>query len=87
MVKGHSSPTTLVRVSNVLASGTLLLFSGCSSLSRGFLLAPAGPIAQAEHHEFMIVGIVLLFVLAPVLLLVPLIAWHYRIAMGFFLDP
>lgn len=33
-----------------------------------------------EHHEFMIVGIVLLFVLAPVLLLVPLIAWHYRIS-------
>ena len=28
----------------------------------------------------MVVGIVLLFVLAPLLLLVPLIAWHYRIS-------
>ena len=44
------------------------------------MLSPAGPIAQAERHEFMIVGIILLFVLAPVALLVPLIAWHYRIA-------
>jgi cytochrome o ubiquinol oxidase subunit 2 len=58
----------------------ILACSGCASLSRGFLLSPAGPIAQAEHHEFIIVGIVLLFVLAPVLLLVPLVAWHYRIS-------
>ncbi len=64
----------LVRASPILPC------SGCASLSRGFLLSPAGPIAQAEHHEFIVVGIVLLFVLAPVLLLVPLIAWHYRIS-------
>ena len=64
-----------------LTQGTIfLLCSGCASLSNGFLLSPAGPIAQAEHHEFMVVGIILLFVLAPVLLLVPLIAWHYRIS-------
>ncbi len=53
---------------------------GCASLSNGFLLSPAGPIAQAERHEFMVVGIILLFVLAPVALLLPIIAWHYRIA-------
>jgi cytochrome o ubiquinol oxidase subunit 2 len=63
----------------ILSCG-ILCCSGCTPLSRGFLLAPAGPIAQAQHHEFMIVGTILLFVLAPVLLLVPLIAWHYRIA-------
>ncbi len=69
------------RLTNFLvASCVVLLCPGCSSLSRGFLLAPAGPVAQAQHHEFIIVGIVLLFVLAPVVLLVPLIAWHYRIA-------
>jgi cytochrome o ubiquinol oxidase subunit 2 len=71
----------LLRAGKLLTLNCLLLFcSGCTSLSRGFLLSPAGPIAQMEHHEFMIVGIVLLFVLAPVLLLVPLIAWHYRIS-------
>ncbi len=64
----------------LIQSCIILLCPGCTSLSRGFLLSPAGPIAQAEHHEFMIVGIVLLFVLAPVVLLVPLIAWHYRIS-------
>lgn len=64
----------------LIASCPLLLCTGCASLSRGFLLSPAGPIAQAEHHEFLIVGMILLFVLAPVLLLVPLIAWHYRIS-------
>ena len=60
--------------------GFVLLCSGCTTLSHGFLLSPAGPIAEAEHHEFIIVGIILLFVLAPVLLLVPLFAWHYRIS-------
>lgn len=55
----------------------LLLLSGCS-LNRGFL-APGGFIARAERHEFLIVAIVLLFVIAPVLILTPLTAWHYRL--------
>ena len=33
-----------------------------------------------ERHEFIFVGIVMLFVIGPVLLLAPLIAWHYRLA-------
>lgn len=71
----------VARIWFFLANGALvLLCSGCTSLSSGFLLSPAGPIAQAEHREFMVVGIVLLFVLAPVLFLVPLVAWHYRIS-------
>ncbi|MBW4023271.1 MAG: cytochrome ubiquinol oxidase subunit II [Proteobacteria bacterium] len=53
--------------------------SGCSVLRRGFL-APAGPIAHAERHEFFFVGAVMLVVIGPVILLAPLIAWHYRLA-------
>jgi cytochrome o ubiquinol oxidase subunit 2 len=74
LVKPVRLKTFLVQICGIL------LLPGCTTLSRGFLLSPAGPIAQAEHHEFMIVGFILLFVLAPVLLLVPLIAWHYRMA-------
>jgi cytochrome o ubiquinol oxidase subunit 2 len=60
----------------VMAAG---LLSGCSVLSRGFLGA-AGPVAAAERHEFYLVGAVMLLVIGPVLLLTPLIAWHYRLA-------
>ncbi|GAB0115938.1 COX aromatic rich motif-containing protein [Acidisoma sp. 7E03] len=56
----------------------LLLLPGCS-FHRGFF-APGGIIARMERHEFVIVGIVLLFVIAPVLILTPLIAWHYRLS-------
>lgn len=52
----------------------------CGSLRSGFFMHPAGPVAQAEHHEFLIVALILFFVAAPVFLLVPLFAWHYRIA-------
>jgi cytochrome o ubiquinol oxidase subunit 2 len=55
------------------------LLSGCSVLSRGFL-APAGPVAAAERHEFFVVAVIMLLVIGPVLLLTPLIAWHYRLA-------
>ncbi len=58
----------------------MLLCSGCASLSNGFLVSPAGPIAEAERHAFFTVGVVLIFVFAPVFILVPLVAWHYRIA-------
>jgi cytochrome o ubiquinol oxidase subunit 2 len=40
----------------------------------------AGPIAASQWHLYMIVGIVLVFVAGPVLLLTPLIAWHYRLS-------
>lgn len=53
--------------------------AGCGALDRGFL-SPVGPIAGAIRHEFMLVSFVMLFVIAPVLLLVPLIAWHYRLS-------
>jgi cytochrome o ubiquinol oxidase subunit 2 len=55
------------------------MLPGCSVLSRGFL-APAGPVAAAERHELFFVSAVMLLVIGPVLLLTPLIAWHYRLA-------
>ncbi len=48
-------------------------------LDRGFL-SPAGPVAAATRHGFLIVCLVMLFVIGPVLLLAPLIAWHYRLS-------
>ena len=56
-----------------------LALPGCGLLNRGFL-APAGAAAAATKHEFLFVCGVMLFVIAPVLLLTPLIAWHYRLA-------
>lgn len=55
------------------------LLSGCSLLDRGFL-SPAGPVAAATKHEFLLVCLIMLFVVGPVLLLTPLIAWHYRLS-------
>jgi len=60
-----------------LAAG--LMLAGCGVLDRGFM-SPAGPVAQAIHDEFMQVCLIMLFVIGPVLLLVPLIAWHYRLS-------
>ena len=56
-----------------------LLLNGCDALDRGFL-SPGGPVASATKHEFLIVCLVMLFVIGPVLLLTPLIAWHYRLS-------
>jgi len=53
--------------------------TGCSMLSRGFLAA-AGPVAAQERHEFGIVVLIMLFVIGPVMLITPLMAWHYRLS-------
>ncbi len=55
------------------------MLGGCGVLDRGFL-SPAGPVAQVIHDEFLLVCLVMLFVIGPVLLLVPLVAWHYRLS-------
>ena len=57
----------------------LALLSGCDVLKRG-VMNHAGPIADSQWHLYVIVGIVLVFVAGPVLLLTPLIAWHYRLS-------
>jgi cytochrome o ubiquinol oxidase subunit 2 len=55
-----------------------LLLPGCRLLDRGFV-SPAGPIAAATKHEFLLVCLIMLFVIGPVLLIAPLFAWHYRL--------
>ena len=65
------------RLTMTIASAFLL--SGCAAFSRGFM-APGGPVASAERHEFFVVGAVMLLVIGPVLLLTPLIAFHYRLS-------
>ena len=56
-----------------------LSLTGCGVIDRGFL-SPAGPIASAIRSEFLFVCVVMLFVIGPVLILTPLIAWHYRLS-------
>ena len=58
---------------------TLLLLSGCDALKLG-VMNHAGPIAASQWRLYVIAGIVLIFVAGPVLLLTPLIAWHYRLS-------
>ena len=52
---------------------------GCGVLDHGFLNA-AGPVADRTRTLFFIACFVLLFVVGPVLLLTPIIAWHYRLS-------
>lgn len=61
---------------------TLLLplaLGGCEVIGRGFL-NPRGPVAEHERDLFLLVAIILLFVAGPVLILVPIFAWHYRLS-------
>jgi cytochrome o ubiquinol oxidase subunit 2 len=55
------------------------MLSGCDALQLGVMNA-AGPIAETQRHLYFIVAIVLIFVAGPVLLLTPIIAWHYRLS-------
>lgn len=59
---------------------TLFLFvllGGCAALEHGFMGA-AGPVAAEQRELFWIVAAVLGFVAGPVLILTPIMAWHYR---------
>ena len=58
---------------------SLFSLSGCDALKLS-VMNHAGPIAASQWHLYVIVGIVLAFVAGPVLLLTPLIAWHYRLS-------
>jgi hypothetical protein len=55
----------------------LSVLSGCAALDHGILNAQ-GPVASHERHLLLVVSGILLFVWVPVVILVPLIAWHYR---------
>ncbi len=63
----------------ILAAALPWLLQGCGALGHGFLNAQ-GPVAAHERHFFLIVCGILVFVALPVLVLVPLIAWHYRLS-------
>ena len=65
----------------MVAPGALALCSlgGCAALKLG-VIGHAGPVAAQTWHLYLIVGAVLIFVAGPVLLLVPLFAWHYRLS-------
>ncbi|TLU71210.1 cytochrome ubiquinol oxidase subunit II [Lichenicoccus roseus] len=78
---GASSIVNRVRsiLSGAILTGAALSLAGCGALNRGFLF-PAGPIAGAIRHEWIVVCFIMLFVIGPVLLLVPLVAWHYRLS-------
>ena len=53
--------------------------AGCAVLNHG-MLAAGGPVMAQERHLFLIVSFVMLFVVGPVLLLTPIVAWHYRLS-------
>ena len=73
-------PERIARAAQMLRAPLLvLLLGGCAALNRGFLNA-AGPIAGGECHLFLIIAVVLLFVAGPVLILTPILAWHYRLS-------
>jgi cytochrome o ubiquinol oxidase subunit 2 len=63
----------------LLAFGAVTLLGGCDALQLSVMNA-AGPIAENQRHLYIIVAIVLIFVALPVILLTPLMAWHYRLS-------
>ena len=67
------------RLLRFLVPCACLALPGCGVFDRGFL-SPAGPVAGAIRSEFVLVCLIMLFVVGPVLILVPLIAWHYRLS-------
>ncbi|WP_428333361.1 cytochrome ubiquinol oxidase subunit II [Novosphingobium sp.] len=59
--------------------GLVCLLGGCAALRLG-VVDHAGPVAASQWHLYLIVGAVLVFVAGPVLLLTPIMAWHYRLS-------
>ncbi|WP_297908685.1 ubiquinol oxidase subunit II [Thiomonas sp.] len=54
-----------------------LLLAGCSAV-HGDFLHPQGPVAAEELHLLALTVLWMLVVVLPVLVLTPLVAWHYR---------
>ena len=59
--------------------GACVPLGGCAVLKLG-VVNHAGPIAAEQWHLYLIVAAVLVFVAGPVLILVPVMAWHYRLS-------
>ena len=65
-----------IRPAALIALGSL---GGCGVLDHGFMGA-AGPVADQTRRLFLLACFILLFVVGPVLLLTPIVAWHYRLS-------
>lgn len=63
----------------LMSVSALAALSGCDAIRLGALHA-AGPVAESQRHLYFVLAIVLVFVAGPVLVLTPLIAWHYRLS-------
>jgi cytochrome o ubiquinol oxidase subunit 2 len=63
----------------LLLIAILPLLTGCGALKLG-VVNHAGPVAASQWHLYIILAIVLIFVAGPVLLLTPIVAWHYRLS-------
>jgi cytochrome o ubiquinol oxidase subunit 2 len=62
-----------------MSCAALMVLSGCDVLRLG-VVGHAGPVSASQWHLYLIVGAVLVFVAGPVLLLTPIMAWHYRLS-------
>ncbi|WP_342148176.1 COX aromatic rich motif-containing protein [Methylorubrum sp. SB2] len=70
---------SLRRLASGLGLVALLPLGGCGVLDHG-MLGAAGPVADQTRGLFLLVCAILIFVAAPVLLLTPIFAWHYRLS-------
>lgn len=73
----HWHPRVCIHV--CLRALPFIMLGSCDTLKLG-VMNHAGPIAASQWHLYLVVGAVLLFVAGPVLLLTPIIAWHYRLS-------
>ena len=67
-----------MRGRRLLVPVPLGLLAGCAAFDHG-VFAAAGPVAGGQRDYLLIVLAVMAFVVLPVFILVPLVAWHYRI--------
>lgn len=58
-------------------AATCLLLAGCTA-RQGDFLHPQGPVAAEELHLLVLTVLWMLIVVVPVLVLTPLLAWHFR---------
>ena len=57
----------------------VVCLAGCDAINLGVMQA-AGPVAEQQRHLYFLLAVVLIFVAGPVLVLTPIIAWHYRLS-------
>ena len=73
----HHALRFRVPMARLLLAGLALLPAGCADREQSFL-TPDGPVAALQLHHFLLVTLITLIVVIPVIVGVPLLAWHYR---------